>query len=74
MATLFEVISAYCTVGVSVGNSDILSLSQTFDSFGKSIIILLMLIGRMGIFAFGFLLIGKEKTKHIHYPTGRILL
>ncbi|MDD2383629.1 MAG: TrkH family potassium uptake protein [Sulfurospirillaceae bacterium] len=74
MATLFEVISAFCTVGVSVGNSDILSLSQTFDSFGKSIIILLMLIGRMGIFAFGFLLIGKEKTKHIHYPTGRILL
>lgn len=74
MKTLFEVVSAFCTVGVSVGNGDILSFSDRFNSFGKSIIILLMLIGRMGIFAFGFLLIGKEKTKHIQYPEGRILL
>ena len=74
MKTLFEVVSAFCTVGVSVGNGDILSFSENFNSFGKSIIILLMLIGRMGIFAFGFLLVGKEKTKHIQYPEGRILL
>lgn len=72
--TLFEVVSAFCTVGVSVGNGDVLSLSEKFNSFGKSIIIILMLIGRMGIFAFGFLIIGKEKTKHIQYPEGRILL
>lgn len=74
MKTLFEVVSAFCTVGVSVGNGDILSFSEHFNTFGKSIVIFLMLIGRMGIFAFGFLLIGKEKTKHIHYPEGRILL
>ncbi len=63
MKTLFEVVSAFCTVGVSVGNSDILSYSEHFNAFGKSIIIGLMLIGRMGIFAVGFLLVGKEKTK-----------
>lgn len=74
MKTLFEVVSAFCTVGVSVGNGDILSLSDKFNPFGKSIIIALMLIGRMGIFAFGFLIIGKEKIKHIQYPEGRILL
>lgn len=74
MKTLFEVVSAFCTVGVSVGNGDVLSFSDRFNTFGKSIIILLMLIGRMGIFAFGFLLVGKEKTKHIQYPEGRILL
>jgi len=74
MKTLFEVVSAFCTVGVSVGNGDILSLSDHFSPFGKSIIIALMLIGRMGIFAFGFLIIGKEKIKHIQYPEGRILL
>ena len=74
MKTLFEVVSAFCTVGVSVGNGDILSLSNTFNSFGKSIIIALMLIGRMGIFAVGFLIIGKEKIKHIQYPEGRIIL
>ena len=74
MKTLFEVVSAFCTVGVSVGNGDVLSLSDTFSSFGKSIIIALMLIGRMGIFAFGFLIIGKEKIKYVQYPEGRILL
>ena len=74
MKTLFEVVSAFCTVGVSVGNGDILSFSDQFNTFGKSIVIFLMLIGRMGIFAFGFLLVGKEKTKHLQYPEGRILL
>lgn len=74
MKTLFEVVSAFCTVGVSVGNGDVLSFSDRFNTFGKSIIIALMLIGRMGIFAFGFLLIGKQKNKHIQYPEGRILL
>ena len=74
MKTLFEVVSAFCTVGVSVGNGDVLSFSDRFNTFGKSIIIALMLIGRMGIFAFGFLLVGKQKTKHIQYPEGRILL
>ncbi|WP_331775843.1 TrkH family potassium uptake protein [Sulfurospirillum sp. 1612] len=74
MKTLFEAISAFCTVGVSVGNGGILSFSSDFDSFGKAMIILLMLIGRIGIFAFGFLIMGKEKVKHIQYPEGRILL
>ena len=74
MQTLFEVVSAFCTVGVSVGNGDVLSLSEKFSPFGKSIVIMLMLIGRMGIFAFGFLIMGKEKIKHIQYPEGRILL
>jgi trk system potassium uptake protein TrkH len=71
---LFEVVSAFATVGVSGGNGDILSLSQQFDTFGKSIIILLMLAGRMGIFAFGIILVGKAKTKHFKYPKGRILI
>jgi len=74
MKTLFEVVSAFCTVGVSVGDGGILSFSETFNSFGKSIIIALMLIGRMGIFAVGFIIIGKERIKHIQYPEGRIIL
>lgn len=74
MQTLFEVVSAFCTVGVSVGNGDVLSLSEKFSTFGKSLVVALMLIGRMGIFAFGFLIMGREKIKHIQYPEGRILL
>ncbi len=74
MKILFEVVSAFATVGVSTGNGGILSFSAHFDSFGKSIIILLMLAGRIGVFAFGFILVGKAKTKYIKYPKGRILI
>jgi len=74
MKILFEVASAFGTVGVSVGNGDILSFSERFDAFGKSVIIILMLAGRVGIFAFGVILIGQSKKKHLKYPKGRILI
>ncbi|MDQ1268026.1 MAG: trk/ktr system potassium uptake protein, partial [Campylobacterota bacterium] len=71
---LFEVVSAFGTVGVSTGNGDILSFSYHFDTFGKSVIIILMIAGRLGVFAFGIILVGKAKTKHFKYPKGRILI
>lgn len=74
MNILFEVVSAFCTVGVSVGNGGILSLSEQFDTFGKSVIIILMLAGRLGIFAFGAILVGKSKKRYFKYPKGRILI
>ncbi|AXX92000.1 potassium transporter [Malaciobacter molluscorum LMG 25693] len=74
LKTLFEVVSAFGTVGVSTGNGGILSFSQQFDTFGKAVIIILMLAGRLGVFAFGLALIGKAKTKHFKYPTGRIII
>lgn len=71
---LFEVVSAFGTVGVSTGNGDILSFSAQFDNFGKSLIIVLMVAGRLGVFAFGLILIGKAKTRHFKYPVGRIII
>lgn len=71
---LFEVVSAFGTVGVSTGNGDILSFSEQFDTFGKSIIIVLMIAGRLGVFAFGLILVGKAKTTHFKYPVGRIII
>lgn len=71
---LFEVVSGFCTVGVSVGDGGILSLSAKFDDFGKSIIIITMVAGRLGVFAFGLLLVGKAKTTHFKYPVGRIIV
>ncbi|WP_041650860.1 TrkH family potassium uptake protein [Aliarcobacter butzleri] len=71
---LFEVVSAFGTVGVSTGNGAILSLSEQFDSFGKSLIIVLMIGGRLGVFAFGIILLGKAKTKHFKYPVGKIVI
>jgi trk system potassium uptake protein len=74
MNILFEVVSAFATVGVSTGNGDILSLSQQFDTFGKIVIIILMVAGRLGVFAFGIILVGKAKTKHFKYPLGKIII
>ena len=71
---LFEVVSAFCTVGVSVGDGGILSLSKLFDDFGKGLIIISMVAGRLGVFAFGLLLVGKAKEVHFKYPKGRIII
>ncbi|RXJ70347.1 potassium transporter [Halarcobacter ebronensis] len=71
---LFEVTSAFGTVGLSTGNNGILSFSQQFDTFGKSVIIVMMLAGRLGVFGFGLVLLGKAKTKHYKYPTERIII
>jgi trk system potassium uptake protein TrkH len=74
MKILFEVVSAFGTVGVSTGDGGILSLSVKFDEFGKMMIIVLMVAGRLGVFAFGIILVGKAKRKHFEYPKGRILI
>ena len=71
---LFEVVSAFCTVGVSVGDGGILSLSVLFDDFGKMAIIISMVAGRLGVFAFGLLLVGNAKKLHFKYPVGRIIV
>lgn len=71
---LFEVVSAFATVGISTGDGNILSFSYHFDTLGKSVIIMLMIAGRLGVFAFGIILLGKAKTKHFKYPKGRILI
>ncbi len=74
LQTLFEVVSAFGTVGVSTGNGGILSFSQEFNVLGKSIIIILMLTGRLGVFALGLFLVGKVKKQYIQYPKGRIII
>ena len=74
MKILFEVVSAFCTVGVSVGDGGILSLSALFDDFGKGVVIISMIAGRLGVFAFGLLLVGQAKKVHFKYPVGRIII
>ena len=71
---IFEVVSAFCTVGVSVGDGGILSLSALFSDFGKGVIMLGMVAGRLGVFAFGLLLVGNAKKVHFKYPVGRIIV
>lgn len=71
---LFEVSSAFATVGVSTGDGGTLSLSALFSNESKLIIILLMITGRIGIFAFLISMFTQEKEKFLKYPQGKVYL
>jgi len=67
-AIIFEVASAFGTTGLSMG------ITPELSTFGKSLLMVLMFIGRVGIISFIFMLGGKEKTDHYHYPKERIII
>ncbi|MCS7171682.1 MAG: TrkH family potassium uptake protein [Aquificaceae bacterium] len=71
---LFEVVSAFATVGLSLGNPQGLSLSGDFSALGKSLIILTMITGRVGVLGFMIALVGKERPSHVRLPEARLLL
>lgn len=71
---LFESTSAFGTVGVSVGNGGVLSFSALFSDAGKINIMILMLMGRVGVFAFTIVIVGKAIESRIKYSEGRIIL
>jgi len=71
---IFEVASAFGTVGLSVGNGGVLSLSANFNEFGKFVIILIMFAGRVGFLVFTLAFIGKIEEKRYKYAEGRIML
>ncbi len=72
LSVLFEVVSAISTVGLSVGTH--LSLSSEFNNFGKFVIILLMFVGRVGIFTFSIALLKKRRARSYRLPEGRVFL
>jgi len=71
---LFEVASAFATVGLSTGDGGVLSASALFGELSKVVIILLMFVGRVGVLAFTLVLVGKSVQRKIKYPEGKILL
>lgn len=72
--TLFETCSAFATVGVSTGDGGVLSYSALFSDLGKLNIMLLMLMGRMGVFAFTIVIVGKAIQTRIKYAEGKVIL
>lgn len=72
--TLFETCSAFATVGLSTGNGGVLSYSALFSDVGKANIILLMLMGRMGVFAFTVVIVGKAVQSRIKYAEGKVII
>lgn len=66
---LFEVLSAFGTVGLSLG------LTPTLSTLGKVIIMLLMFVGRVGIFTSMYALLNRQtKAALIRYPEENVLI
>ncbi len=64
----FETISAFATVGLSLGATASLSAA------GKAIVIATMFIGRTGIFAMALGFAHSEKERYFEYPSASILI
>ncbi|MCK8601787.1 TrkH family potassium uptake protein [Desulfoferrobacter suflitae] len=65
---LFEVVSAFGTVGLSMGVTADLSVS------GKLLIILMMLIGRVGVFTFAYVIAGTEARAGVQYAEQNLMI
>ncbi|GAA0446297.1 TrkH family potassium uptake protein [Lentibacillus halophilus] len=65
---LFEVSSAFGTVGLSLGITDDLSV------FSKIVLMILMFIGRIGILTFLFIFTSHKQTGKYHYPKEKMVI
>jgi len=65
---MFESVSAFATVGLSMGITGHLSFA------GKAVIILTMFIGRTGIVAMALGFIRSEKERYFEYPSANIMV
>ncbi|MBC7203520.1 MAG: Ktr system potassium transporter B [Pusillimonas sp.] len=64
---LFEVCSAFGTVGLSRG------ITADLDGFGQTLIIFMMFIGRVGPLTLGFFLATRSASR-VKYPSDQVLL
>jgi len=64
---LFEAFSAFGTVGLSLG------ATARLDVFGKVVVILVMLVGRVGPLAIT-LLLARDYPSRVRYPEARLMV
>jgi trk system potassium uptake protein TrkH len=75
LPTLFETISAFGTVGLSMGETgSVLSLSGHFTSVGQLLVAASMFMGRIGPLTLAVALARRRASAPIRYPEGRILV
>jgi len=68
LSCLFEAVSAFGTVGLSMG------VTASLTAPGKLIIISLMIIGRVGVPAFTYIIAGGGATKGIQYAEENMMI
>lgn len=65
---IFEASSAFGTTGLSMG------ITPELSTVGKVIIMMLMFIGRIGIFSFLFIIRGNVVKETHHYPKEKVII
>ena len=73
LPTMFEVTSAFGTVGLSMGDGGARSLSALFNPIGKLAICFTMFLGRLGPLTLA-VAITKRVEERFRYPEGRVLI
>ncbi len=68
LAFLFEVVSAFGTVGLSMG------ITPMLDPFSKYIIIFVMIIGRVGVLTFSYIIVGAGVGNGIEYAEENLMV
>ncbi|MDH4063872.1 MAG: hypothetical protein OEW19_05690, partial [Acidobacteriota bacterium] len=76
MRTLFEVTSAFGTVGLSMGEHGApVSLSAFFSPAGRALMILMMFVGRLGPLTLAFAVARRASAQpRLRYPEGKVLI
>ena len=68
LAYFFETVSAFGTVGLSIG------LTPDLSTWCKDWIILMMLIGRVGVLTFAYIIIGTGTTYGVEYSEENLMI
>lgn len=67
-AYLFETVSAFGTVGLSMG------ITPELNTWGKSWIIIMMVIGRVGVLTFAYIVVGTGATHGMEYAEENLMI
>lgn len=73
LSAMFEVTSAFGTVGLSVGDGGVRSLSALFTPTGKLAIIFTMFVGRLGPLTLAVAVVRRVEER-FRYPEGRVII
>lgn len=65
---LFEAVSAFGTVGLSMGATPVLSAG------GKIVVIVLMLLGRVGLLTVAYVVTRRERYRHFRYAEEKVMI
>ncbi|CAM3681199.1 TrkH family potassium uptake protein [Mesobacillus zeae] len=68
ISIIFEVASAFGTSGLSMG------ITPDLSPIGKTVIMVLMFIGRVGIVSFLVSMAGSQKSSQYHFPKEKVII